>query len=78
MTDWATEIAAQLWGKPEFSEKQMDVEFAKSIASALRKARHDGILMAKAELMNVNGNKATLWNVNCALNALAFESMRLS
>jgi hypothetical protein len=43
MTDWATDIAAQLWCKPAHSAKEMDVAFATDIAAALRKARADGM-----------------------------------
>jgi putative ubiquitin-RnfH superfamily antitoxin RatB of RatAB toxin-antitoxin module len=43
MMDWAIETAAQLWGKPEHSAKEMDVEFGTSIADALRKAKADGM-----------------------------------
>jgi hypothetical protein len=42
INDWADEIAAQLWCKPEHEHKIMDCEFAASIAAALCKARADG------------------------------------
>ena len=41
--DWAVEVAAQLWCKPEHGHKEMDVNFAMSIAAALRKAKADGM-----------------------------------
>lgn len=42
MADWADEIAAQLWTLPNHSGKVMDIEFAQSIATALRKAERKG------------------------------------
>lgn len=36
MSDRAMEIAAQLWCLPQHAHKEMDVEFAESIAAALR------------------------------------------
>lgn len=38
MRDKYTDIAAQLWCKPQHSMKEMDVEFAMSIAQALRES----------------------------------------
>ena len=38
-----TEKAAQLWCLPQHAHKDMDVEFAQSIATALREARREAM-----------------------------------
>lgn len=73
MTDWADEIAAQLWCKPQHEQKTMDCDFAASIAAALRKAKADGMREARKSLNNLTGraDAAALWDLNSALKVSA-------
>jgi hypothetical protein len=51
-----TAVAAQLWCKPEHSKKEMDVDFAQSIAQALRDAEKAGMDAVEHLIKNCEGD----------------------
>jgi hypothetical protein len=73
MTDWADDIELRVANVYSSHGAILAADGDGMIASALREARRTGIMMAKSELLNVNGHKPTLWNVNVELNMLAFK-----